>query len=144
MPESPRQRRVAERIQAVVAELLTRRIKDPRLGFVTITEVRVTGDLHQATVFYTVLGSDEERTDTAAALNSARGMIRSAVGKSLGLRLTPTVDFREDALPDDAGRIEEALRRAAEHDAEVARLAEGARYAGDPDPYRHDDPGEPD
>lgn len=136
---SPRVRRVADRIRAVVAEMLGRRIKDPRVGFVTITDVRVTGDLHHATVFYTVLGDEAARADTAAALASARGLIRSEVGHSLGLRLTPSVDFQLDELPEGAHRIEDALREAAARDAAVAALASTAQYAGDPDPYKHDD-----
>ncbi|MDR2378332.1 MAG: 30S ribosome-binding factor RbfA [Bifidobacteriaceae bacterium] len=137
MAESPRVRRVADRVREVVAELLSGRIKDPRLGFVTITDVRVTGDLHHATVFYTVLGDDAARAATAEALASARGLIRSEVGKALGLRLTPSIEFQLDELPDGVGRIEDALRQAAARDAAVAALASAATYAGDPDPYRH-------
>jgi ribosome-binding factor A len=131
---------VADRIREVTAEQLGRRIKDPRLGFITITEVRVTGDLHHATIFYTVLGDDQARSDTATALASARGLIRSEVGKSLGLRLTPSIEFVLDQLPQGAHRIEEALREAAQRDAAVAALAAEASYAGEPDPYKnHDD-----
>ena len=133
---SIRGRKVADRIRVIVAELLERRVKDPRLGFVTITEVRVTGDLQHASVFYTVLGSDEERESTAAALGSATGMIRSEVGRKLGLRLTPFIEFIPDALPDTAKHLEEALRAAAERDAELAELAAGATPAGEADPYR--------
>ncbi|MDR2254111.1 MAG: 30S ribosome-binding factor RbfA [Bifidobacteriaceae bacterium] len=144
MPESPRQRQVADRIREVAARQLGGRVKDPRLGFVTITEVRVTGDLHHATIFYTVLGSPEERADTAAALASARGLIRSKVGQALGLRLTPSIDFRLDELPEGAGRVDDALREAQARDAAIAELAAGASHAGDADPYkRHDDPPEP-
>jgi ribosome-binding factor A len=137
MSESPRQRRVAERVQQVVARLIGGRIKDPRLGFTTITEVRVTGDLHHATIFYTVLGDEAERAATAAALDSARGLIRSEVGKALGLRLTPSIDFQLDRLPEGVHRVEDALREAAQRDAAVARLAAGADYAGEADPYKH-------
>ncbi|MDR2567330.1 MAG: 30S ribosome-binding factor RbfA [Bifidobacteriaceae bacterium] len=139
MVESPRVRRVADRIREVVAGLLSRRIKDPRLGFVTITDVRVTGDLHHATVFYTVLGDSTAREETAQALASARGLIRSEVGRSLGLRLTPSIEFQLDELPEGAHRIEDALREAAARDAAVAALAAGAAYAGEPDPYKHPD-----
>lgn len=136
MNETERTRRVAERIQQIVARMLESRIKDPRLGFVTITEVRVTGDLQNATVYYTVLGDEREVEASAAALASARGLIRSEVGKQLGLRLTPTLTFTHDELPESQAQLDEALRRAAERDAELARLADGAQPAGDPDPYR--------
>ena len=133
---SARVRKVADRIKVTVAEMLERRIKDPRLGFVTVTDVRVTGDTQQATVFYTVFGDDDERTATAAALESARGLIRSEVGKQLGMRHTPTLEFVLDALPQTAAHIEELLADARRSDAEVAAAAAGAAYAGDADPYR--------
>lgn len=136
MADHPRARKLAERIQQVVAQMLDTRIKDPRLGFVTVTEVRVTGDLQHATVFYTVLGDEAARADSAAALASATGVIRSEVGKQTGIRLTPTIEFVLDALPDTAAHLEEALAAAAARDAEVAALAAGAAYAGDADPYR--------
>jgi ribosome-binding factor A len=133
---SARVRKVADRIKVTVAEMLERRIKDPRLGFVTVTDVRVTGDTQQATVFYTVFGDDDERAATAAALESARGLIRSEVGKQLGMRHTPSLEFVLDALPQTAAHIEELLAHARRSDAEVAAAAAGAAYAGDPDPYR--------
>jgi ribosome-binding factor A len=133
---NPRVRKVADRIQVVVAEMLERRIKDPRLGFVTITDVRVSGDTQQASVFYTVLGEDEEVAGSATALESARGLIRSEVAKQLGMRHAPTIEFIHDALPDTARHIDELLERARSSDAEVAAAAVGAAYAGEPDPYR--------
>ncbi|RPF27856.1 30S ribosome-binding factor RbfA [Georgenia muralis] len=136
MADAPRARKLAERIQQIVARMIDTRIKDPRLGFVTVTDVRVTGDLQNATIFYTVLGTEEERTSSAAALASAKGLIRSEVGKQTGLRLTPTIEFILDAVPETAAHLEEALRSAAAHDAEVARLAAQAAYAGESDPYR--------
>ncbi|OKL49276.1 30S ribosome-binding factor RbfA [Boudabousia marimammalium] len=139
MSDSPRVRKVADRIQQVVAQLLERRIKDPRLGFVTITDVRVTGDLQHATIFYTVYGTDEERAGTAAALNSAKGLIRSEVGKALKIRLTPALEFVADALPETAASIEDALIEARHRDAELAKLAENATYAAGPDAYRTKD-----
>jgi len=120
----------------IVAELLERRVKDPRLGFVTVTEVRVTGDLQHASVFYTVLGEESEREASAAALESAKGMIRSEVGRRLGLRLTPSIEFVPDALPDSAKHLEDVLREAAERDAQLAELAAKAEPAGEADPYR--------
>jgi ribosome-binding factor A len=129
-------RRLAERISKIVAEMLERRIKDPRLGFVTVTEARLTNDLREATIFYTVYGSAEEQADTAAALRSATGVIRSEVGRLMGLRHTPSIEFVADALPDNARRIDDLVAAAREADAELARTREGAQWAGDPDPYR--------
>lgn len=136
MAENPRARKLADRIQEVVARLLDTRIKDPRLGFVTVTDVRVTGDLQHADVYYTVYGDDEARAGSAAALASATGLIRSEVGRATGLRLTPTLAFHLDAVPETAAHLEAALAEAARRDREVAALARGAAYAGDADPYR--------
>ena len=144
MADHPRARKLAERIQQVVAQMLDTRVKDPRLGFVTVTDVRVTGDLQHADIFYTVLGDDESRTGSAAALESAKGLIRSEVGKATGLRLTPTIAFHLDAVPETAAHLEAALSEAARRDAEVAALAAGASYAGEADPYRRPADEEPD
>jgi ribosome-binding factor A len=133
---NPRVRKVADRIQVVVAEMLERRIKDPRLGFVTVTDVRVTGDTQHASVFYTVLGEDEQVVASAAALESAKGVLRSEVGKQLGMRHTPSLEFIHDALPDSARHLDELLARARESDAAVAASAAGAAFAGEADPYR--------
>lgn len=132
---SERQARLGDRIRVILAERLDRGLRDPRLGFVTITDVRVTGDLQHASVFYTVYGSDEERASSAEALKSATGMLRSEVGRHLNIRLTPSLEFIPDALPDNAGHIADLLREAQERDAAVAGLASGAAYAGDADPY---------
>ncbi|MFE7121656.1 30S ribosome-binding factor RbfA, partial [Streptomyces sp. NPDC057654] len=102
MTDNARARKLADRIREIVAETLQRRIKDPRLGYVTITDTRVTGDLREATVFYTVYGDDEERAASAAALESAKGVLRSTVGRETGVRFTPTLTFVPDALPDNA------------------------------------------
>jgi len=134
--DATRTRRLAEWISKIVAELLERRIKDPRLGFVTVTETRLTNDLREATVFYTVYGSPEEREETAAALRSATGVIRSEVGRLIGLRHTPSIEFVADSLPEDAQRIDDLVAAARQADAELARTREGAEWAGDPDPYR--------
>ena len=139
MADPARARRVADRIHKTVAQVLERRIKDPRLGFVTITDVRVTGDLQQATVFYTVYGTEGERRRSASALKSATGLIRSEVGKALGIRLTPTISFQLDSLPTTARSIEDALAQAQARDAAIARAAAGASYAGDANPYRTKD-----
>ena len=138
MPPNPaRTRKLGERIAQIVAEMLEHRIKDPRLGFVTITEARVTGDLREATVFYTVYGSDSDQADTAAALASATGVIRSEVGKQTGLRHTPSLTFVADAVPGNVRHIEDLVDRARQADQDLARVREGAVPAGDPDPYRH-------
>lgn len=134
--DAARTRRLAERISKIVAELLERRIKDPRLGFVTVTETRLTSDWREATVYYTVFGSEDERAETAAALRSATGVIRSEVGRLIGLRHTPSVEFVADALPDNARRIDDLVAAARQADAELARTREGAEWAGDPDPYK--------
>jgi ribosome-binding factor A len=136
---SPRVVRLADQIKVIVAEMLERRIKDPRLGFVTVTDVRLTGDSQNATVFYTVLGSDEEHANTAAALRSATGLIRAQVGKQLGLRLTPALTFVPDAVPENARQIDDLLAQARSTDARVAEQAAGAAYAGEADPYKYDD-----
>lgn len=136
MSQNPRVRRIAERIQVIVAQMLERRVKDPRLGFVTVTDVRLTGDTQQATVFYTVLGEEEQLAGTAAALESAKGLIRSEVGKQLGMRHVPTLTFVADALPETARQVDELLARARESDEELA-ASRGTEYAGEADPYRH-------
>jgi ribosome-binding factor A len=136
MSNAVRASKLADRIRVIVAEMLRTRIKDPRLGFITITDARVTGDLRDATVFYTVYGSDVERADTAAALESAKGVLRTEVGRQTGVKHTPSLSFIADAIPEGARQIEELLARAADADAEVQRTAEKATYAGEPDPYR--------
>jgi ribosome-binding factor A len=138
---SPRVRKVADRIQVIVAEMLERRVKDPRLGFVTVTDVRVTGDTQNASIFYTVLGAEDDLAGTAAALESAKGLIRSEVGKQLGMRHVPSLEFIHDALPDTARHIDELLAKARASDAAVAAASAGATYAGEADPYRkpHED-----
>jgi len=139
MADTARARKLADRIREIVAEALEKRVKDPRLGFVTVTDTRVTGDLQHATVFYTVFGDAVEKVARAAALESAKGVLRSEVGRRTGIRLTPTLEFIADAIPENAAHIEELLRVAAAQDADVAARAAGAQYAGDPDPYRRDE-----
>jgi ribosome-binding factor A len=134
--DAARARKLADRIKVVVAETLEMRVKDPRLGFITITDTRVTGDLQQATVFYTVYGDDTQRADTAAALESAKGVLRSEVGRQTGVRHTPSLAFVADAVPETAAHIEDLLAKVAAADAEVHRSAAGATYAGDADPYK--------
>ena len=136
---NPRAGKVAERIQQIVARRLEKGLRDPRLGFVTITDVRVTGDLQQASIFYTVYGTEEEQADSAAALKAATGMLRTEVGKQLGTRLTPALEFIHDELPESAQHLTSLLDEAKRRDAESAALAEGAEYAGDADPYEKRD-----
>lgn len=144
MVDSARARKLADRIKVIVAEMLELRVKDPRLGFITITDARVTNDLQQATVFYTVLGDETAQADTAAALESARGVLRSEVGRQTGVRHTPSLTFIADAVPETAAHIEELLAKVAAADAEVHRAAAGATYAGEADPYRAPRVEEPD
>ncbi len=131
-----RARKLGERIAQIVAEMLERRIKDPRLGFVTVTAARVTGDLREATVYYTVLGSDDEVAGTAAALASATGLIRSEVGKQTGVKHTPSLSFVRDSVPDTARTIEDLVEKARQADAAVAAARADAVPAGEADPYR--------
>jgi len=127
------------RVREIVAAVIERQIKDPRLGMVTVTDARMTPDLREATIFYTVWGDDSVRADTAQALESAKGVIRSAVGRGTGLKHTPSIAFILDAVPDTARHIEEVLERARHADEHVHAIAERASYAGEADPYRHDE-----
>ena len=136
MTDTGRATRLADRIAQIVAEMLERRVKDPRLGFVTVTDARLTGDLREATVYYTVYGSADEQAGTAAALESATGLIRSEVGRQTGLRHTPSLSFVLDTLPEGARHMEELVARARAADEALAQAREGAQPAGDADPYR--------
>ena len=136
MGSEARARKLADRIKVIVAQTLEHRVKDPRLGFITITDVRLTPDLRDASVFYTVYGSDADRESTAAALASSKGMLRTEVGKGTGVKFTPTLEFVLDAIPENAAHVEDLLRAAAENDARVHEQAEKAKYAGESNPYR--------
>ncbi|WP_405217230.1 30S ribosome-binding factor RbfA [Agrococcus sp. Ld7] len=136
MAENPRARKIADRIREITVRALEREVKDPRLGFVTITDVRVTGDLQHASIFYTVLGTDEEREETSRALTSAKGVVRREIGKGLSLRLTPSIEFFLDALPENAASIEHLLDEARVRDRAAQEAAAAAKYAGEADPYR--------
>lgn len=136
MVDQARARRMAGRIKQIVAVGLETQIKDPRLGMVTVTDVRLTGDLHDATIFYTVYGDEHERAETAAALQSATGVLRSEVGRQTGVRFTPTLRFQLDEVPDTAKEIEDLLAAARAADAKVEQVRSGASFAGDADPYR--------
>src|SRR6185437_9579328 len=134
--DSGRANKLADRIAQIVAEFLERRVKDPRLGFVTVTDAKITGDLREATVYYTVYGSADEQEATAAALKSATGLVRSEVGRQTGLRHTPSLSFVQDTLPEGAQHMEDLVARARAADAALAAAREGEQPAGDPDPYR--------
>ncbi|RUL92875.1 30S ribosome-binding factor RbfA [Verrucosispora sp. FIM060022] len=139
MTDPAKVRRHAERVRELVASVVRSQIKDPRLGMITITDARITADLRDATVFYTVLGDAAAQAGTAAALDSAKGMLRSTVGKALGLRHSPTLTFVLDDVQDQVKHIDDLLAAARNADAEVQRLAARAAYAGDAQPYRLED-----
>lgn len=136
MVDVARARKLAVRIREIVAATLELQVKDPRLGLVTITDARVTPDLREATLFYTVYGDEQARADSAAALESAKGVLRATVGRQTGVRYTPSLAFVADVVPETAGRIDALLEQARQADAQVQALAEGAAPAGDADPYR--------
>lgn len=106
-----RSEKVAEAVHELISGLLVKGLKDPRIGFVTITGVKVSDDLHLATVYFTVVGSDEEKKATEAGLNSARGFIRKEMGKSLRMRYVPDVLFKYDAAVEYGSRIDSLLRQ---------------------------------
>ena len=140
MADPARARRLAKRISTIVASAIEYEIKDPRLAGVTITDAKMTGDLHDATLFYTVFGRTlEDQPDyegAAAALESAKGVLRTKVGAALGVRFTPTLAFERDTVPDAAHRMEDLLARARAADEDLARVRQGAKHAGEEDPYR--------
>jgi ribosome-binding factor A len=136
--DTARAQKVADRIKTLTAANLTSIVKDPDLGFVTVTDVRVTGDLQHASLFYTVFGDERQRAVTAKILEENKGRLRSFVGKQLGIRLTPSLEFIADAIPENAAHIDDLLRAARQRDAEVAAAAAGAVHAGDADPYKKD------
>ena len=135
MSAPDRARKMAERIKEIVARRLDKGLRDDRLGFVTITDVRVTGDLQHATIFFPVYGTDEERQNSWDALKSATGMLRSEVGRNITARLTPSLEFILDALPETSAHIEDLLAQANQRDIQVAKEAKGKEFAGDADPY---------
>jgi ribosome-binding factor A len=142
MADPARARRLAKRISEIVATAIEYEIKDPGLAGVTIVDGKVSGDLHDATLYYTVMGSTlEDEPDyegAAAALERAKGVLRTKVGAGTGVRFTPTLTFTRDTVSDSVQRMEELLARARAADADVARVREGAKPAGDADPYKKD------
>jgi ribosome-binding factor A len=136
MVDVARARKLAVRIREIVAATLETQVKDPRLGMVTITDAKVTPDLREATLYYTVYGDDVVRQESAQALESAKGVLRSTVGKQTGVRYTPSLTFIADVIPETTGRIEDLLAAARAEDARVQEIAAAAAPAGDADPYR--------
>ncbi|MDI1459421.1 30S ribosome-binding factor RbfA [Catellatospora sp. KI3] len=139
MGDPAKVRKHAERVRELVASAVRTQIKDPRLGMITITDARITNDLREATVFYTVLGDAEAQAGTAAALESAKGMLRGVVGRALGLRHSPSLAFVSDDVQEHVKHIDDLLAEAKQRDAQVQQLAAGAEYAGEAQPYRVDE-----
>lgn len=135
MADHGRAAKLGDRVKEIIAKRLEKGLRDPRLGFVTITDVRMTGDLQHASVFFTVYGSDQEREDSYAALKAATGLLRTEVGRNIHARLTPTLEFIPDAIPENAAHVADLLAKARANDSAVTALSVGAEYAGDPDPY---------
>lgn len=136
MTDKARARRLSVRIRQLVAETLERTVKDPRLALVTVTDARVTPDLREATIFFTVYGDDAQWAASQAALASAKGLVRSTVGRALGVRFTPSITFLPDLIPGEARRVEILLAAARAADEQLAVARVGACPAGEPDPYR--------
>ena len=131
-----RANKLAGRIKHIVAGGLKSLVKDPRLEWVTITDVRVTGDLHDATLFYTVFGGEDALADAAEALEQHRGQLRTEVGRQTGVKFTPTLKFVLDAVPENAHHIDELIAAAHQADAGLEAARAGATPAGEADPYK--------
>jgi len=144
MSDPAKVRRHAERVRELVASVVRTQIKDPRLGMITITDARITADLREATVFYTVFGDAAAQVGTAAALESAKGLVRSTVGKAMGLRHSPSLAFVHDDVQEHVKEIDELLAAARTADAEVQRLAAGKTFAGEANPYKTEEESEDD
>lgn len=142
MADSARAARLAKRVQVLMAQSLRNVIKDERIDNVTVTDARVTNDLQHATVYYTVFGDDQMKKDIAEMLEKRGGALRKELGRNLTIRLTPTLAFVADEIPEGASHLEELLAKAREKDAEVAALREGKDFAGDEDPYKKDEDAE--
>jgi ribosome-binding factor A len=136
MVDAARARKLAERIKVLTAEALERAVKDPDLGFVTITDVRVTPDLQHASIYFTVYGSAEDKAKSAEIIEKNRGLVRREVGRGLSIRLTPTIEFIADEVPEIAAHLNDLLAEAKARDAEVQALAKEAKFAGDENPYK--------
>lgn len=103
--------KVAEAIHEEISSLLIKGVKDPRVGFVTVTGVKVTDDLHLATVYFSIIGGEAERKGAEAGLNSARGFLRREIGKVLRMRYVPDLMFRFDESVEYGSRIESLLKQ---------------------------------
>ena len=136
MVDVARARKLAERIKVLVAEALERAVKDPDLGFVTITDVRVTPDLQNASIYFTVYGTPEEKQQSAEIIEKNRGLIRREVGRGLSIRLTPTIEFIPDEVPEIAAHLNDLLAEAKARDAQVQAIAKEAKFAGEENPYK--------
>ncbi|PFA67840.1 ribosome-binding factor A [Bacillus sp. AFS015802] len=108
---SHRANRVSEQMKKELSDIIGRKIKDPRIGFVTVTDVQVSGDLQQAKVYITVLGGEDQRENTLKGLAKAKGFIRSEVGQRIRLRKTPEIIFEFDESIDYGNHIESLLRK---------------------------------
>lgn len=136
MADPARAARLAQRIKVIVAEALRKQVKQPGVENITITETRVTNDLQHATIYYTIFGDAEARAEAEESLEKSRGILRREVGRNLTIRLTPTLEFISDEVPETASHVEELIRQAKERDAELAAQAARAEFAGDEDPYK--------
>jgi ribosome-binding factor A len=126
---------LGERIKVLAAEALARAVKDPDIGFVTFTDVKVSPDLMHARIYFTVLGSEEDREYSIETLERNKGKLRGEIGRQLGIRLTPPSELVLDEIPATAGAMAELLAEAKRRDDEVERLAKSAQPAGEADPY---------
>ena len=137
MVDHARARRLSERIKVLAAEALERVVKDPDLGFVTITDCHVTPDLATSKIFYTVFGEPEQKKLSAEILEKYRGRIRKEIGSRLGIKITPTVEFVTDEIPESAAALNQLLAEAKQRDSDLAKNASTAKPAGEEDPYKH-------
>lgn len=137
MVDHARARRLSERIKVLAAEALEKVVKDPDLGFVTITDCHVTPDLATSKIYYTVFGDEQQKELSAEILEKYRGRVRKEIGNRLGIKVTPTVEFVTDEIPESAAALNELLAEAKKRDSDLAKNASGAKPAGEEDPYKH-------
>ncbi|GAA4829222.1 30S ribosome-binding factor RbfA [Garicola koreensis] len=138
MADPARAARLASRVKVIIAEALRRSVKDERAEMITVTDARVTNDLQHATIYYTVLAPDEEtKAGVEQLLAANQGRLRGALGRQLSIRLTPTLEFVADEIPESAAHLEDLLRKAREQDEAVAAKREGAKPVVE-SPYRTD------
>ena len=117
-----RSNRVAEQMKKELGEIIARKLKDPRIGFVTVTDVEVTGDLQQATVFITVLGDDRKRRETLKGLTQAKGFMRTEIGQRIRLRKTPELMFELDKSFDYGNKIDNLLKQIKTEEVEIEEI----------------------